>query len=60
MTTATLNRTPAMLTVTLAANCTQADWEGAMDFVARNAVPGSEGTFLDFGEVNVWTFPAAA
>lgn len=59
MSTATLNRTPAMLTVTLAPNCTQADWEGAMDWIARNAVPGSAGTFLDFGDMHVWTFPAA-
>lgn len=59
MITNTLSRTPSMLTVTLPAQCSQGDWEGAMDWVARNAAPGAAGAFLDFGEVHVWTFSAA-
>ena len=60
MTTATLDRQSAMLTVTLAANPTQADLDSAMDWIAANAAPGSTGTFVDLGEQHVWLFAAAA
>lgn len=49
----------AMLTVTLPADCDQESWYAAMDFVARYAVPGSEGTLVDHGTEQTWLFPAA-
>jgi hypothetical protein len=49
-----------MLTVTLPARPTQAEWEAALDWVSGHVAPGQEGTFLDLGEVTVWAFPAAA
>jgi hypothetical protein len=58
MSIATLNQAP-MLTVTLPASPTQAEWEAALDWVNANVAPGQEGIFLDHGDVTVWAFPAA-
>jgi hypothetical protein len=58
MTTETLTRTPA-LTVTLAANCSQAAWESALDWINSRGSTGAEPTFVDLGEQHVWLFAAA-
>jgi hypothetical protein len=60
MSTATLSRTPAMLTVTLAADCSQAAWESAMDWINSRVAPGAEPIFVDHGTTHVWLFAAAA
>lgn len=59
MSNATLKRTPNALTVTLAADCSQAAWESALDWVNSRVIPGVEPIFVDHGTTHVWLFAAA-
>ena len=60
MSTSTLTRTPAMLTCTLPADCSQDAWESAMDWINSRVAPGAQPIFVDHGDQYVYLFPAAA
>jgi hypothetical protein len=60
MSNATLSRTPTMLTVTLPADCSQAAYESALDWINARVAPGAEPIFVDHGTTHVWLFSAAA
>ena len=60
MSTSTLSRTPNMLSLTLAPDCSQAAWEMALDWANSRVAPGAEPFFVDHGDTHVWLFAAAA
>jgi hypothetical protein len=60
MTSKTLTRTPNALTVTLAADCSQAAWEAAVDWINARVSPSVQPVCVDHGETITWLFPAAA